>query len=71
MPVAQLKFKLPEEETEFFIAANGEKWKGLLFDVVEKLRKIRKHEENQDRNNLADELIDEIYNGMDHMGLYF
>jgi len=42
---AILEFNLPEEDAEHRVALDGWKWKSVLYNVDQWLRKLEKHEE--------------------------
>jgi len=44
MPIANLRFKLPEEENEFNLAQRGSRYYGILFDIGNVLRDVRKYD---------------------------
>lgn len=45
MPIATLKFTLPEEDVEFKTAMQGREAKVVLWDIDQKLRSLLKHGE--------------------------
>ena len=45
MPVATLRFTLPEEESEFNAAQQGREAKVALWDIDQRLRSLLKHGE--------------------------
>lgn len=44
MPIANLRFKLPEEEDAFKLAQRGSRYFGILFDISNVLREVRKYD---------------------------
>jgi hypothetical protein len=57
MPIATLKFTLPDEETEFNAAIQGRKAKVALWDIDQKLRSLLKHgEPTEEEARLAEEI---------------
>ena len=64
MPTATLKYKLPEEQSEYKLAAKAGDLMNALYDIVKHLRDITKYKEykTQTESTLAWELRDEIWN---------
>lgn len=57
MPVAILRFTLPEEEAEFRTAQQGREAKSVLWDIDQRLRSLLKHGEPTDGEaRLAEEI---------------
>ena len=61
MPTATLRFTLPEEESEFRTAQQGQAAKAALWDIAQKLRSLLKHGEPTDAEaRLAEEIREMI-----------
>ena len=57
MPIATLRFALPEEEVEFRTATQGRAAKSTLWDIDQKLRSLLKHgEPTEEEQRLAEEI---------------
>lgn len=57
MPIAILKFTLPEEEGEFRTAQQGREAKIALWDIDQRLRSLLKHgEPTPEQRQLAEEI---------------
>lgn len=57
MPIAILRFTLPEEEHEFRTAQQGQLAKSVLWDIDQRLRSLLKHGEPSDETaRLAEEI---------------
>lgn len=57
MPIATLKFRLPEEEPEFAACQHGQRAKCVLWDIDQRLRGLLKHGEPTDAEaRLAEEV---------------
>ena len=57
MPIAILKFTLPEEDVEFRAATQGRDAKVALWDIDQKLRSLLKHTEpTEEEARLAEEI---------------
>ena len=57
MPIATLKFALPEEEVEFRTAQQGREAKSTLWDIDQRLRSLLKHgEPTPEESRLAEEI---------------
>jgi glutamate-1-semialdehyde aminotransferase len=61
MPVATLKFQLPEEEGDFKSAIQGREAKTILWEIDQRLRSLLKHgEPNEQEARLAEEIREMI-----------
>jgi glutamate-1-semialdehyde aminotransferase len=61
MPIAILKFTLPEEESEFRTAQQGREAKSVLWDIDQRLRSLLKHGDPTDAEaRLAEEVREMI-----------
>lgn len=57
MPIATLRFSLPDEEHEFRTAQQGQAAKAALWDIDQRLRSLLKHGEPTDEEaRLAEEI---------------
>ena len=57
MPIATLRFTLPEEESEFRTAQQGREAKSTLWEIDQRLRSLLKHGEPTDQEaRLAEEI---------------
>lgn len=57
MPIATLRFTLPEEESEFRTAQQGRAAKSALWDIDQRLRGLLKHgEPTPEERQLAEEI---------------
>ena len=57
MPIATLRFSLPDEESEFRTANQGRAAKSTLWDIDQKLRSLLKHgEPTEEEARLAEEI---------------
>ena len=57
MPIAILRFTLPEEEVEFRTATQGRAAKSTIWDIDQKLRSLLKHgEPTEEEARLAEEI---------------
>ena len=57
MPIAILKFTLPEEDVEFRAASQGRAAKIALWDIDQRLRSLLKHgEPTEEEARLAEEI---------------
>jgi glutamate-1-semialdehyde aminotransferase len=57
MPIAILKFTLPEEDVEFRAATQGRAAKIALWDIDQRLRSLLKHgEPTEEEARLAEEI---------------
>ena len=57
MPIATLRFTLPEEEVEFRTATQGRAAKSTLWDIDQRLRSLLKHgEPTPEERQLAEEI---------------
>lgn len=62
MPIAILKFKLPEEQYEFDIAIKSNDTKRMLWDFSQQLRSWRKHGNDfTDPEDALDKIRTEFY----------
>ena len=70
MPVAILKFNLPEEATEFMVATHGMDWALCVFDLAESLRNKLKYENlPEDKAQIYTEIRKELYNILEVRGV--
>lgn len=61
MPIAILKFRLPEEEGDFNSALQGRDAKLVLWEIDQRLRSLLKHgEPTEEGGRLAQEIRDMI-----------
>lgn len=61
MPIAILKFRLPEEEGDFNSALQGRDAKLVLWEIDQRLRSLLKHgEPTEEEGRLAHEIRDMI-----------
>ena len=61
MPIAILKFTLPEEEHEFKTCRQGREAKSVLWDIDQRLRSLLKHGDPTDAEaRLAEEVREMI-----------
>lgn len=61
MPIALLRFSLPDEEHEFRTAQQGREAKSVLWDIDQRLRSLLKHGEPTDAEaRLAEEIREMI-----------
>jgi hypothetical protein len=56
---ATLEFTLPEEAEEHQIAVDGLKWRGVVSDILEELRRERKYTEISETDTAYNEKISE------------
>ena len=57
MPIATLRFSLPDEESEFRTATQGRAAKSTLWDIDQRLRSLLKHgEPTEEEARLAEEI---------------
>jgi hypothetical protein len=56
---ATLEFNLPEEAEEHQIAVDGLKWRGVVSDILEELRRDRKYTELSESDAAYNEKISE------------
>lgn len=57
MPIATLRFTLPEEESEFKTSQQGREAKSALWDIDQRLRSLVKHgEPTEEEQRLAEEI---------------
>jgi hypothetical protein len=56
---ATLEFTLPEESEEHQIAVDGLKWRGVVSDILEELRRERKYTELSESDAAYNEKISE------------
>jgi hypothetical protein len=56
---ATLEFNLPEEAEEHQIAVDGPKWRGVVSDILEELRRDRKYTELSESDAAYNEKISE------------
>ena len=62
MPIATLRFNLPEEQSEFDTAINAAKAKSMLWDFSNQLRSWQKyHHDFTTANDALDKIRDEFY----------
>ena len=61
MPIATLRFRLPDEQAEFDAARQGAGAKQVLWDIDQRLRSLLKHGEPTDAEaKLAEEIREMI-----------
>lgn len=65
MPIAQLKFKLPEEQSEFETAIKAHDWKYTLWDFDQWLRNELKYNAVSDDYQIIRDKLWEFMNDMD------
>ena len=69
---AILEFNLPEEDRDHLDAVNGTKWKVLLMDFDETLRRYIKHGHNfDDVEDCLERLRSELHQDVEAQGLSF
>jgi hypothetical protein len=56
---ATLEFTLPEESEEYQIAVDGMKWRGVVSEILEELRRERKYTEISETDTAYNEKISE------------
>jgi hypothetical protein len=56
---ATLEFNLPEESEEHQLAVDGIKWRGVVSDILEELRRDRKYTELSESDAVYNEKISE------------
>jgi hypothetical protein len=56
---ATLEFTLPEESEEHQLAVDGLKWRGVVSDILEELRRDRKYTELSESDAAYNEKISE------------
>jgi hypothetical protein len=56
---ATLEFNLPEESEEHQLAVDGIKWRGVVSDILEELRRDRKYTELSESDAAYNEKISE------------
>jgi hypothetical protein len=56
---ATLEFNLPEEAEEHQLAVDGLKWRGVVSDILEELRRDRKYTELSESDAAYNEKISE------------
>jgi hypothetical protein len=56
---ATLEFTLPEESEEHQLAVDGIKWRGVVSDILEELRRDRKYTELSESDAAYNEKISE------------
>lgn len=72
MPEYILKFKIPEEETEFNYAVNGIKWFIVVWNLEQYLRQLLKYGHDFKSVDEAIEIIrNKLAEFMEEQGLFF
>jgi hypothetical protein len=69
MPKYTLSFKLPEEQTEFRVACNGEKYLCALTEIDSWLREIVKYGSEDDQVLSAELVRDRLYEILREQGI--
>lgn len=72
MPIAVIKFRLPQEAEEHRLALDGGKWSIVVWDLDQTCRNLLKHGHNfKNANEALQEVRNEIYKLMDASNLIF
>ena len=57
MSLASLRYKLPEESRDFLDAYNGHKWRSVVEEVLESIRRRLKYEDHPENVDIMLEAI--------------
>lgn len=72
MPKLKLTFRLPEEAIEAQTALDGEKWKGVVWDLNEEIRTKLKHGElTGAESDVYEKIRNSIFEKLQENGLSF
>lgn len=72
MPEHILKYQIPEEQDEFELAINGNKWYGCMWDLDQELRNWLKHGHDfKSVDEALEKIRSDIYDMMKERNLFF